>query len=90
MAATAEGMRIYLWHMPRSGSTALTKCLSATEGLDVWFEPFYYCFTARLCHLRETNENLPESYEGNEDVYRRASDILGKFVACRLEPERLS
>ncbi|XP_071489791.1 uncharacterized protein [Diadema antillarum] len=38
-----SGSRVILWCVPRSISTALTKCLSAVDGIEVWFEPFWRC-----------------------------------------------
>ncbi|XP_071486562.1 uncharacterized protein [Diadema antillarum] len=38
-----SGSRVIVWCAPRSISTALLKCLSAVDGIEVWFEPFYRC-----------------------------------------------
>lgn len=36
--------RIFLWIIPRSNSTALTKCMSFVDDLQIWMEPYMACF----------------------------------------------
>ncbi|XP_071477857.1 uncharacterized protein [Diadema antillarum] len=87
----AEGKsRTFLWCVPRSISSALTKCLTATKDLEVWFEPFFFCFVARLDAKKRLGVDLPRSYHGNEDVFQEVADLLKSFSHCTFKPDHLA
>eukprot|EP00057_Strongylocentrotus_purpuratus_P011233 XP_011665707.1 PREDICTED: uncharacterized protein LOC105438976 [Strongylocentrotus purpuratus] len=73
-AARDGGSRTIIWCVPRSVSTALTKCLSFIEGIQVWFEPYIYCRYARVITKQQLDHDLPAEYEGNEEIYKRMAD----------------
>ena len=84
------GSRTFLWCVPRVTSTALTKCLSFIEEIDVWFEPYLYAYRTARDYELATNSVLPPKYDGNEDAYQRAAKCFEDFIKCKLEPRRLS
>ncbi|KAJ8039901.1 hypothetical protein HOLleu_14052 [Holothuria leucospilota] len=47
----ARPLRVFQWIVPRSGSTAFTKCMSFVDDTEVWMEPYYTCV------LNETVKN---------------------------------
>ncbi|XP_003727377.1 uncharacterized protein LOC100887840 [Strongylocentrotus purpuratus] len=73
-AARDGGSRTIIWCVPRSVSTALTKCLSFIEGIQVWFEPYAYCRNTRVIIKQQLDLDLPTEYEGNEEIYKRMTD----------------
>ena len=85
-----ERSRNILWCVPRSGSTALTKCLSFIDGIETWFEPFCYCQYIMDVVQERLNLSLPHGYEGNEDIFRRAADVFDEICQCKSRPEHLS
>ena len=85
-----NGSRTFLWCIPRVMSTALCKCLSFIDGMEVWFEPYLYAYGLAHEYKQKTNSVLPVEYEGNEDVYEEATRIFERFTKCKLEPSRLS
>nr|XP_054771341.1 uncharacterized protein LOC129279274 [Lytechinus pictus] len=83
-------VRLFLWVVPRTVSTALTKCLSAIDGMKVWFECFTTCSTARKQYQLVTGENLPMEYKGNEEKARHAADILQPLLGGgTVKPDQL-
>lgn len=42
MAHRENQVCVFLWALPRSVSTALTKCMSFVDGVQVWNEPYLY------------------------------------------------
>ena len=60
------GSRTILWCVPRCVSTALMKCLSFIEDIEVWCEHYAYSYAAREEYMRATNGDLPMEYEGND------------------------
>ena len=38
--ATCDVVRVKLWCVPRSTSTAILKCLTYVPNIQVWFEPY--------------------------------------------------
>ncbi|XP_054753256.2 uncharacterized protein LOC129259014 [Lytechinus pictus] len=82
--------RTILWCVPRSCSTALTKCLSFCKETEVWFEPYTYC-KATTDTVREVlGLHLPHRYKGNEEKFRQAGDLFDKICHCKVRPEYLS
>ncbi|XP_011682193.1 uncharacterized protein LOC105446718 [Strongylocentrotus purpuratus] len=82
-------VRLYVSVIPRTISTAFTKCLSAIEGMEVWFECFTYCsHTAREYKLA-TGEDMPMEYEGNEKQVQQAVTVYERLAGCKLEADRL-
>eukprot|EP00057_Strongylocentrotus_purpuratus_P018496 XP_011672970.1 PREDICTED: uncharacterized protein LOC105442497 isoform X1 [Strongylocentrotus purpuratus] len=73
-AARDDGSRTIIWCVPRSVSTALTKCLSFIEGIQVWFEPYTYCRITQVTIKQQLDLDVPAEYEGNEEIYKRMAD----------------
>ncbi|KAJ8023798.1 hypothetical protein HOLleu_36339 [Holothuria leucospilota] len=44
LAVRKDNNVVFLWCVPRSLSTLLTKCLSFVDGIQVWFEPYVVCY----------------------------------------------
>ncbi|KAJ8045816.1 hypothetical protein HOLleu_08910 [Holothuria leucospilota] len=45
MAANSEDqVCVFLWALPRSMSTAMTKCMSFVDGIQIWHEPYLYSY----------------------------------------------
>ncbi|XP_072167446.1 uncharacterized protein [Diadema setosum] len=92
--STADGNpRVIMWCVPRSVSTAVTKCMSFVEGAEIWMEP--YCVSKTLTDMCIATHNydrslFPLEYDGNEEFYTdfaRAFD--GQFIDIA-HPELLS
>ncbi|XP_071498621.1 uncharacterized protein [Diadema antillarum] len=86
----SERSRVFLWCVPRAGSTAFTKCLSAIEDMEVYFEPFAYSFVAARTYKQLCGEDLPMSYAGNEEEFRKTADLVSYGVRTKVEPQRLA
>ncbi|XP_072164666.1 uncharacterized protein [Diadema setosum] len=75
-----SGGRAILWMIPRSISTAFTKCMSGIPGCEVWMEPFGFCHFA----LKELEKigitEQPTSYDGHEKEFKIAAETLGKYM----------
>ncbi|PIK40301.1 hypothetical protein BSL78_22856 [Apostichopus japonicus] len=56
-------VRVFLWMVPRTCSTVITKCMSFVDDCVVWMEP--YC----MCHLNETEFN-PEFKKDDPDMMK--------------------
>ena len=39
-AKNEDQVCVFLWALPRSVSTAMTKCMSFVEGVQIWHEPY--------------------------------------------------
>lgn len=62
--------RLILWCIPRTGSTALAKCLSfLDEDTEVWFEPFNLCRMVSIGTKKQSGHQLPKQYTGNEMMF---------------------
>ncbi|XP_071498277.1 uncharacterized protein [Diadema antillarum] len=85
-----SGGRAILWMIPRSISTAFTKCMSGIPGCEVWMEPFFFCHFA-LNELEKLGiKGKPMSYDGHEELFKTAAEALEKYmpgVTCF--PDRL-
>ncbi|XP_071481504.1 uncharacterized protein [Diadema antillarum] len=86
MAATSEQdarkpRRLILWCNPRSGSTALAKCLTnLDEDTDVWFEPFTFSRFTGVHAKKMSNIDLPKELTGNEAIFHGiAQSIQARF-----------
>ncbi|XP_071498151.1 uncharacterized protein [Diadema antillarum] len=90
MASTPASVRLIVWCMPRTISTALAKCLSAIEGLEVWFEPFCYSETAANVYKQAVGRDLPKVYDGNEEAIASAAEILSNIVGSKIEADRIA
>ncbi|XP_071488749.1 uncharacterized protein [Diadema antillarum] len=69
---TSDGnARVIMWCVPRSVSTAMTKCMSFVDGAEVWLEPYVVSKIAKdFRELYYTDfEQLPIDIDGNEEVY---------------------
>ncbi|XP_071479209.1 uncharacterized protein, partial [Diadema antillarum] len=84
-----ERCRVLLWSVPRAGSTALAKCLTAIPESEVWYEPYFYSYTARAEYKANLNEELPLDYAGHEKAFQKVVDLLEILEEKKLEPERL-
>ncbi|XP_072171348.1 uncharacterized protein [Diadema setosum] len=83
--------RTIMWCVPRTISSAVTKCFSAIEGIEVWFEPYFYCLVTETTMARDRNLTIPKEYEGNEDLYQQAADHVQAVRRYDvLKPQHLS
>ncbi|XP_071477861.1 uncharacterized protein [Diadema antillarum] len=83
--------RTIMWCVPRTISSAVTKCFSAIDGIEVWFEPYFYCLGTETVIARDRNLTIPKEYEGNEDLYQQAADYLQAVRRWNaLKPQHLS
>ncbi|XP_071489743.1 uncharacterized protein [Diadema antillarum] len=92
MAGGDNNARIIMWCVPRSVSTAMTKCMSFVDGAEIWLEPYVFSRMAReLYH----SDPLPLEIDGNEEVYLDAAKNLNmggdteNFKLDLLSPVRL-
>ncbi|XP_041457448.1 branched-chain-amino-acid aminotransferase-like protein 2 [Lytechinus variegatus] len=85
------GSRTIIWCVPRTVSTALTKSLSFIKDIEVWFEPFTNCRVTQV-HVKQTfGLDLPNKYEGNEEIFKRVVDRSREFgVGNITKPEKIS
>ena len=94
MAKTSEDRndcsRTILWGVPRSASTAFTLCLSAIDGIEVWFEPSFYCHFAKL----ETDVTLGEEQQTecgkNADITQIRCDVMNGLYNTQFDRDILS
>lgn len=77
--ATKNQQRIFLWIIPRTCSTVLSKCMTFVDGVQVWMEPYM------ACHMNDTCYN-PTFGEGNVG-YKFAID---KLHAVETSPEAVA
>nr|XP_054771342.1 uncharacterized protein LOC129279275 [Lytechinus pictus] len=91
MAANdSSPVRIFAWVVPRTISTALSKCLSNIGGMEIWFELFTYAQVVRQEYENKTGNQMPMEYEGNEDTAREAAELfMARLQGSRLVPERV-
>ncbi|XP_071485853.1 uncharacterized protein [Diadema antillarum] len=83
--------RTIMWCVPRTISSAVTKCLSAIDGIEVWFEPYFYCLATETVSASDLNLTIPKEYEGNEKFFQQAADHLRGVWRCNaLKPQHLS
>ena len=70
--------RVIMWCIPRSVSTAFTKCMSFVDGAEIWLEP--YAMSKGLQDLYDMfhpeDKKFPLEVEGNEDLYRELAEKL--------------
>ncbi|XP_071498150.1 uncharacterized protein [Diadema antillarum] len=90
MASDPTPVRIVLWCLPRTISTALIKCLSAIEGLEVWFEPLCYSALAASLYKIASGRDAPLVYEGNEEAIASAAEILSSVIGSKVEADRIA
>ena len=78
--------RIILWCVPHTTSTAFLKCLSAIEGIEIWFEPYSFCCKARDTYLGQYQsiESYPVEYSGSEAVFAKAAQSVTKYMDMTL------
>ncbi|XP_041483541.1 uncharacterized protein LOC121430329 [Lytechinus variegatus] len=84
-------VKIIGWILPRTISTALCKCLSGIEGMEIWFERFSRAYVVKNEYEKQTGDKMPLEYEGNEDKVREAIKLFGRFIGTdsQLVPERM-
>ncbi|XP_071490720.1 uncharacterized protein [Diadema antillarum] len=90
MSSSEDGSRVIMWCVPRTISTAITKCLSAIQDSEIYFEPFHYCYVAARAYKAYCGEDLPKIYVGHEEALDKACQILSADAQSRLEPKRLA
>lgn len=79
-------VRIFLWMIPRTCSTVITKCMSFVDDCVVWMEPY------NMCHLNDTTFN-PEFMKDDPDMIKHQAllDQIGQnqeylsYVAATLQ-----
>ncbi|XP_072167240.1 uncharacterized protein [Diadema setosum] len=76
---TSDGpVRVIMWCVPRSVSTAMTKCMSFVDGAEVWLEPYVISKIAKdvrkLYHA--DSDPFPLDIDGNEEVYHETAKNL--------------
>ena len=86
------GVRVILWCVPRTISTALTKCLSHIDGMETWFEPFYFSYFAKARYDADCEDDLPMEYEANEERAVKAAQTAEVFTieGTKLKPDRIT
>nr|XP_054754477.1 uncharacterized protein LOC129260534 [Lytechinus pictus] len=66
--------RVLMWCVPRSVSTAMTKCMSFVEGAEIWLEPYVISKAAEDTHnIYHPESDFPLELDGNVDVFREAA-----------------
>ncbi|KAJ8039930.1 hypothetical protein HOLleu_14090 [Holothuria leucospilota] len=65
---TNRPLRVFLWIIPRTNSTALTKCMSFVDETEVWMEPYL------ACHINDTVYN-PEWGKGIPAIERPRTQV---------------
>ena len=82
-------VRIIMWSAPRTASTAITKCLAAIDGMEVWLEPYNHACTARDIYLKKCGGEWPTEYEGNEATFAKAAALMKGMGFPKIEPDRI-
>ncbi|XP_054771198.2 uncharacterized protein LOC129279111 [Lytechinus pictus] len=82
-------VKIIAWVLPRTISTALCKCLSGVEGIEIWFERFTRAYSVKNDYENRTGDKMPLEYEGNEEKVREATKLFGRLSGTDLVPERV-
>ncbi|XP_071479273.1 uncharacterized protein [Diadema antillarum] len=90
MASDPTPVRLIVWCLPRTISTAIVKCLSAIEGLEVWFEPLCYSALAARTYEFACGREAPLVYEGNEEAIASAAAILSSMIGSKIDADRIA
>ncbi|XP_072166451.1 uncharacterized protein [Diadema setosum] len=88
--STDNGTRVIMWCVPRSVSTALTKCLSAIQGMEIHFEPYAYSYVAKRSYKVFSGCDIPKVYEGNEEAFDKTARIVSADFDSYVDPKRLA
>ncbi|XP_071494404.1 uncharacterized protein [Diadema antillarum] len=88
--STDSGTRVIMWCVPRSVSSALTKCLSAIQGTEIYFEPYTVSYQANRSYKRFSGGDIPKVYEGNEEAFDTAARIVSADTGSYMDPKRLA
>ncbi|XP_041457118.1 branched-chain-amino-acid aminotransferase-like protein 2 [Lytechinus variegatus] len=86
----SRSMRVMLWTSHRCLSTVFTRSMGQIPGMEIWFEPYGYAYNAMLNVQLNDGIDLPTSYEGNEAIYIKASQYIGRMMSRTFQPEGLS
>ncbi|XP_072172313.1 uncharacterized protein [Diadema setosum] len=89
-AGDGEGARVFLWCIPRTVSTALTKCLSFIDGMEVWFEPYVYCKLTTFEVKHATGQDIPMELDGNEEIFAKATELMRKMTGTNIQTDRIA
>ncbi|XP_071509489.1 uncharacterized protein [Diadema antillarum] len=89
--------RVIMWCVPRSVSTAMTKCMSFVDGAEIWLESYVISRMAREFRklYNSDSDSLPAEFDGNEEAYLDAAKNLNfggdtqNFKLDLLSPVRL-
>ncbi|XP_041457556.1 uncharacterized protein LOC121409714 [Lytechinus variegatus] len=82
-------VKIIGWILPRTISTALCKCLSGIDGMEIWFERFSRAYSVKNEYEKQTGDKMPLEYEGNEEKVQKATKLFGRLSGTDLVPERV-
>ena len=83
-------MKVAIWNVPRTASTVLTKCLSAIDGIEVFFELYTSSSIFRNYFLETTGRELPMDLTGNEALYDEAKTLCEEKYNLTLTPRKMS
>ncbi|XP_072181536.1 uncharacterized protein [Diadema setosum] len=84
--------RLILWCNPRSGSTALAKCLTYLgEDTEIWFEPFTFSQLSEM-HAKKMIMDLPKEFTGNEAIFHGMAKTIQAYFPypSKVNPELLA
>ncbi|XP_072180796.1 uncharacterized protein [Diadema setosum] len=93
VASENKSRRLILWCNPRSGSTALAKCLSfLDDDTEVWFEPFTFSRMLRINAKKESNNDIPKDFKGHENIYHGLAQNMRARIPfpVKIYPELLA
>ncbi|XP_071486355.1 uncharacterized protein [Diadema antillarum] len=84
-----KGTRVFLWCIPRSVSTALTKCLSFIDGMEVWLAPYLYCKLTMVELKHATGRDIPMELDGNEEIFGTATELIRRLLGTNVQTDRI-
>ena len=83
-------VKVALWCVPRSMSTVLTKCISAIDDMEVYFELYSYAASIGNLFESSTGRKLSLKLDGNEADYEKAIELAKKETNTTMIPRRIS
>ncbi|XP_072017163.1 uncharacterized protein [Amphiura filiformis] len=82
--SSQDQVRVMLWYIPRTLSTAVTKCLSFVDGIQIIFEPYVYAYYFGPEGKKTTDARMSKIYdnflEKTNDVGTDKVDLAKGFV----------
>eukprot|EP00057_Strongylocentrotus_purpuratus_P027720 XP_011682194.1 PREDICTED: uncharacterized protein LOC105446719 [Strongylocentrotus purpuratus] len=82
-------VRIFAYILPRTISSALSKCLSGVDGMEIWFELFSRASFVRQEYELQTGDDMPMEYEGNEEKVQEAAKLFRRFIGTDIVPDKV-